>query len=1586
MTMAVKNSHLWCVVLAAIGIGVGCSSPDKGTLTNPRELTATAKQAFTSPNGLWQNGLSTNGLWQNGLWQNGLWQNGLWQNGLWQNGLWQNGLWQNGLWQNGLWQNGLWQNGLWQNGLWSNALWRNGLGDAGVAEPGSPAGTLQSSASLRQLLQYIYACAMPPAVTPPDGGPPIAYDTTIDPNNGTLKCAPPDVGGEEAGADGGAACDVGYTCSSQGTCVVPLTGLVGLAINADGSTWWGQPAPPGAAPDGGAGNAGNCDESCQRWVSACVLARTNAYGVHVEISMRAPNNAPQAIKNALATTSNELATYTLREGAYYGNIFETTPTPVVCSGPSSSCADAGPPSANCYTQCAPSGPPTAAPDGGAYTGPATGPIASTPSFYACAGPESNVPEITKRFCSSQGDQVIINVPGVCVPTATELGTCDGIDETGSIYSCYASTDARSAAEPDAGDAGPVTNPEAHYDEVVTVYLQQPIAVCGNGVCETYAEADGGVGGENATNCPSDCHPGTWVQDFTTPLNSASGAWNPGAFYFGALGAIKAVGPDEVVVAGINNNNLGGPGSMAVAKYSTSGSLVWSLSFGDSTFLDVSGVAVEPSGNIIVTGPSAGDGGSVPIWAATLVVSDAGVPSLSSIVTLPIGAGLTGFNFAMTSGVAVDSQSNVVVTGLYSGGNPFATDSCGGNNTQGLFLLKFSPTGNVIWAECQTQNQGAAPPLALAADADNIVLVTPPQGIGGTLQKLCSDGTSDPNTPCSDGSFPWTQTGGPTATYSAAAVDATGNVYASGYFASGQDFGAGPVSVIGLPPFLEKYGPNGNLLWANYANIVCPPGTASCGGALTQPEPNRQEVFGIGMGFDPLGNVVLAAYGDPAIGGGINFSGAIRPVNALPTFPTYGASNLFLAAYAPDGGRALWAKQVPIILQSQSVSVALDPQGRVVLSGNFSGSMEVDDQLLVTPIPEDPNTLNSFVASFDGPSPLDTTPPVIGVSVDQTGASINTVPNTITSQATSSCGAQVFFMPPTAVDNGNPDAGAPPPGATVACSPPPNTIFSIGTTPVTCTASDPFGHSSSATFQVVVQDTVGPVFSLADIQASATSASGATVTYAPTATDQVDCSTGANDSPPCTPTLVRCITNVQCTPPSGSVFAIGNTPVTCTAMDSAHNTSKTKFSVIVTPASGCTTCAARGANCGTISDNCGNTLNCGVCTAPQTCGGGGTANECGCKPVSTCPAGDNCGTIPNGCGGTLSCGACTAPQTCGGSGKANECGCTPVTTCPAGDNCGTISNGCGGTISCGSCTAPQTCGGSGKANECGCTPTTCSAQKATCGTISNGCGGTLNCGPPCGPTLASFALYATEAIEMDSGASVTGCNVGVENTTGPFLGGGVPAYLNSGAKIQSTETLYASSVFLSSGSSVGPIDTNHLTGSSGATHGAVSAFPTMPVPPAAPSAKAGTTSVTLSAGTSKTLASGAYGAVTVNSNATLTLTGGTYVFSSLNLNSGATLVVKAATLLSVTGAAGFSSGSFLGPASGSGLTAKSLAVYFDASSAVSISAGAKIRALFFAPNALVNLSASSFTGAIEAAQVIMNASATITCEDGLAPVL
>ncbi len=125
----------------------------------------------------------------------------------------------------------------------------------------------------------------------------------------------------------------------------------------------------------------------------------------------------------------------------------------------------------------------------------------------------------------------------------------------------------------------------------------------------------------------------------------------------------------------------------------------------------------------------------------------------------------------------------------------------------------------------------------------------------------------------------------------------------------------------------------------------------------------------------------------------------------------------------------------------------------------------------------------------------------------------------------------------------------------------------------------------------------------------------------------------------------------------------------------------------------TACPA-GANCGPLPDGCGGTLNCGTCTAPQTCGGGTpfVANVCGCTPATDCGPAVKCGTAPDGCGGMVLCGTCTPPETCGGGIPSfpGVCGCTPINACPAGDDCGEVPDGCNGMIACGGCGPDQTC--------------------------------------------------------------------------------------------------------------------------------------------------------------------------------------------------------------------------------------------------------------------------------------------------------
>ncbi|MFY2560892.1 hypothetical protein ACN469_25025 [Corallococcus terminator] len=173
-------------------------------------------------------------------------------------------------------------------------------------------------------------------------------------------------------------------------------------------------------------------------------------------------------------------------------------------------------------------------------------------------------------------------------------------------------------------------------------------------------------------------------------------------------------------------------------------------------------------------------------------------------------------------------------------------------------------------------------------------------------------------------------------------------------------------------------------------------------------------------------------------------------------------------------------------------------------------------------------------------------------------------------------------------------------------------------------------------------------------------------------------------------------------------------------------------------------------CGTVSNGCTGSYQCGGCTSPQTCGGGGTENVCGCTPTSQAVAcaGKNCGTVPNGCGGTYICGptggTCTSPQTCGGGGTANVCGCTtiPEATACAGKSCGSVSNGCGGTYTCGSCSGHNSCGGGGTPYACGCTPApayeVCGERE--CGSVSNGCGGLRSCGTcPTGMTCKAGGM-------------------------------------------------------------------------------------------------------------------------------------------------------------------------------------------------------------------------------------------------------
>jgi hypothetical protein len=92
------------------------------------------------------------------------------------------------------------------------------------------------------------------------------------------------------------------------SCAMPQGTTMSMSIGGSTYTFQGMHS---LAPQWG---TGACNLSCQRWVSACVLARVNYYGVSVSISMRG---------TALGVaSSSEQSQYSRVEGAFWGNLFQ----------------------------------------------------------------------------------------------------------------------------------------------------------------------------------------------------------------------------------------------------------------------------------------------------------------------------------------------------------------------------------------------------------------------------------------------------------------------------------------------------------------------------------------------------------------------------------------------------------------------------------------------------------------------------------------------------------------------------------------------------------------------------------------------------------------------------------------------------------------------------------------------------------------------------------------------------------------------------------------------------------------------------------------------------------------------------------------------------------------------------------------------------------------------------------------------------------------------------------------------------------------------------------------------------------------
>ena len=234
----------------------------------------------------------------------------------------------------------------------------------------------------------------------------------------------------------------------------------------------------------------------------------------------------------------------------------------------------------------------------------------------------------------------------------------------------------------------------------------------------------------------------------------------------------------------------------VAKYSATGGHSWSRSFGSTGDDHGNAVAIDASGNVVVTGyfNSTIDFGGGPLTSTgnkeifLLELNSAGQHGWSKR--------LGGPSIDVANAVAIDGSGNIIITGFFFGTVDFGGGPLTSTSAAKVFLAKYNSLGNHSWSKVFSGSVVADNAIAqgLAVDGNSNILITGyfqgSANFGG--QTFTSAGSQDVFAAkySAAGTHSWSQRfGGPGLDQGKAIVaDAGNNMLLSGYFNSGVSFG------------------------------------------------------------------------------------------------------------------------------------------------------------------------------------------------------------------------------------------------------------------------------------------------------------------------------------------------------------------------------------------------------------------------------------------------------------------------------------------------------------------------------------------------------------------------------------------------------------------------------------------------------------------------------------------------------------------------------------------------------------------------------------------------------------------------------
>lgn len=345
-------------------------------------------------------------------------------------------------------------------------------------------------------------------------------------------------------------------------------------------------------------------------------------------------------------------------------------------------------------------------------------------------------------------------------------------------------------------------------------------------------------------------------------------------------------------AGLDGNlNLGSQDAV-LTRWNADGTKAWTRQWGSNKSDQGYGVAIDPSGNIVVGGMTYGSLGGPNQGYEDLFVTKRNADG-NEIWTRQKGSSGADYGFA----VAVDGSGNAFVTGLTRG----FVDGQSYQGNEDVILVKWDTDGNWAWTRVWgTQNYDTGHGVAVNSAGEVFVA-----GRTGGAMGLGSNAGGDDvflskfNT---DGTLLWTKQLGSTAwDYGASvSVDGAGNIYVAGYTNGNLD---GNGSRGGQDVFLARWNPDGTLAWVRQW------GTTT---------------------MDQAESVTVTTYGDVFVTG--------WTYGSMDGNRARGGMDVFLTRWNADGVLA-WTRQWGSPAEERAWGVAANSAADFVVAGYTSGSLD-----------------------------------------------------------------------------------------------------------------------------------------------------------------------------------------------------------------------------------------------------------------------------------------------------------------------------------------------------------------------------------------------------------------------------------------------------------------------------------------------------------------------------------------------------------------------------------------------------------------------------------------------------------------------